>query len=99
MGPPNNGLEITYQYATFNGRMLGHGDPVRVRTGEQVLFRLLNASATDDLRIALPGHQFQVTALDGNPVLTPRSVNVLRIGVAERIDAIVEMKQSQVHGF
>lgn len=93
MGPPNNGLEITYQYATFNGRMLGHGDPVRVRTGERVLFRLLNASATDDLRIALPGHQFQVAALDGNPVLTPRSVNVLRIGVAERIDAIVEMKQ------
>ena len=94
MGPPNNGLEITYQYATFNGRILGHGDPVRVRTGERVLFRLLNASATDDLRIALPGHQFQVAALDGNPVLTPRSVNVLRIGVAERIDAIVEMKQS-----
>ena len=96
MGPPNNGLEISYQYASFNDRMLGHGDPIRVKTGERVLFRLLNASATDDLRLALPGHQFQVVALDGNPVLTPRAVNVLQIGVAERVDAIVEMKQPGV---
>ncbi|MBZ5507853.1 MAG: multicopper oxidase domain-containing protein [Acidobacteriia bacterium] len=96
MGPPNNGLEISYQYASFNGKMLGHGEPIRVRTGERVLFRLLNASATDDLKIALPGHQFQVIALDGNPVLTPRAVNILQIGVTERIDAIVEMKQPGV---
>lgn len=96
MGPPNNGLEVSYQYASFNDKMLGHGDPIRVKTGERVLFRLLNASATDDLRLALPGHQFQVIALDGNPVLTPRSVNILQIGVAERIDAIVEMKQPGV---
>ena len=93
MGPPNNGLEVSYQYASFNGKMLGHGDPIRVHAGERVLFRLLNASATDDLRLSLPGHQFQVVALDGNPVLTPRSVSILQIGVAERIDAIVEMNQ------
>lgn len=96
MGPPNNGLEVSYQYASFNDKMLGHGEPIRVREGERVLFRLLNASATDDLRIALPGHQFQVVALDGNPVLTPKSVNILQLGVAERIDAIVEMKQPGV---
>ncbi len=96
MGPPNNGLEVSYQYATFNGKMLGHGEPIRVRAGERILFRLLNASATDDLTLALPGHQFQVIALDGNPVLTPRAVNVLQIGVTERIDAIVEMKQPGV---
>jgi FtsP/CotA-like multicopper oxidase with cupredoxin domain len=99
MGPPNNGLEISYQYATFNGKMLGHGEPIRVRAGERILFRLLNASATDDLKIALPGHQFQVIALDGNPVLTPRAVNILQIGVTERIDAIVEMKQPGVWVF
>ncbi len=96
MGPPNNGLEVSYQFASFNGRMLGHDDPIRVRNGEKILFRLLNASATDDLKIALPGHQFQVISLDGNPVLTPKSVNVLQIGVAERVDAIVEMKQPGV---
>jgi FtsP/CotA-like multicopper oxidase with cupredoxin domain len=96
MGPPNNGLEVSYQHASINGKMLGYGDPIRVRNGERVLFRLLNASATDDLRIALPGHPFQVVALDGNPVATPRAVNILQIGVAERIDAIVEMKRPGV---
>ena len=96
MGPPNNGFEIGYKYASFNDKMLGHGDPIRVRAGERVLFRILNASATDDLHIAIPGHQFQVVALDGNPVPTPRAVNVLQIAVAERIDAIVEMKQPGV---
>ncbi len=96
MGPPNNGLAVSYQYASFNDRMLGHGEPIRVKTGERVLFGLLNASATDDLRLALPGHQFQVVALDGNPVLTPRSINILQIGLAERVDAIVEMKQPGV---
>ena len=59
MGPPNNGLEISYQIATFNGKMLGHGEPIRVRAGERILFRLLNASATDDLTIALPGTSFR----------------------------------------
>lgn len=39
---------------------------------------------------------FQVVALDGNPVLTPKLVNILQIGVAERVDAVVEMKQPGV---
>src|SRR5690606_29765357 len=34
---------------------------------------------------------FEVVALDGNPVPTPRRVRVLALGVAERIDAIVTM--------
>jgi FtsP/CotA-like multicopper oxidase with cupredoxin domain len=96
LGPPNNGFEIGYQYASFNGHMLGHGEPIRVRPGERVLFRLLNASATDDLRLALPGHRFRIVGLDGNPVPAPREVGVLEIGVAERIDAVVEMNQPGV---
>ena len=96
MGPPNNGFEIGYKYSSFNDKVLGHGDPIRVREGERILFRLLNASATDDLRFALPGHQFLVVAMDGNPVPTPRAVSILQLGVAERADVIVEMKQPGV---
>ena len=44
--PPDNGLEVLYKSASFNDKMLGHGEPIRVREGERVLFRLLNASAT-----------------------------------------------------
>ncbi|MBE7201863.1 MAG: multicopper oxidase domain-containing protein, partial [Parafilimonas terrae] len=34
--PPDNGLEAMYRSATLGDRMLGHGEPVRVREGERV---------------------------------------------------------------
>jgi len=46
-----------------------------------------------------PGHDFNVIALDGNPVPNPRAVPVLVLAPAERIDAIVEMKQPGVWVF
>jgi FtsP/CotA-like multicopper oxidase with cupredoxin domain len=97
--PPDNGLEVMYQSATLGERMLGHGEPIRVRRGERVLFRLLNASATMGVALALPGHRFSVIALDGNPVPTPASVDVLQLDVAERADVIVEMNNPGVWVF
>ena len=91
--PPDNGLEVMYSAAAFNDKMLGHGEPVRVREGERVLFRLLNASATENIRLALPGHRFTVLALDGNPVPTAATVDVLYLAPAERADVIVEMNR------
>jgi FtsP/CotA-like multicopper oxidase with cupredoxin domain len=99
MGPPDNGWEIMYRSATFNGKMLGAGDPLRVREGQRVLFRLLNASATDEIRLALPGHQFRVIAMDGNPVPRPQTVDFLYLDIGERIDALVEMKNPGVWVF
>jgi FtsP/CotA-like multicopper oxidase with cupredoxin domain len=87
-----NGLEIGYQRFTINGKALGYGEPVRVKEAQRVLFHILNASATENIQLALPGHQFQVVALDGNPVPRPQSVEVLELGTAERISAVVEMK-------
>ena len=87
-----NGWEVGYQLFSINGKALGFGDPVRVREGQRVLFHILNASATENIQLALPGHHFQVIALDGNPVPTRRTVDVLELGTAERVDAIVEMK-------
>jgi FtsP/CotA-like multicopper oxidase with cupredoxin domain len=91
-----NGWEIGYQRFTINGKCLGYGEPVRVREGQRVLFHILNASATENIKLALPGHQFQVVALDGNPVPEPQNVDVLELGTAERISAIVEMKNPGV---
>ena len=31
--PPDNGLEVMYKAATLAERMLGHGEPIRVRQG------------------------------------------------------------------
>lgn len=91
-----HGYEVGYDSFTINGRMLGHGEPVRVKTGERVLFHVLNASATEIRSLALPGHTFQVVALDGNPVPNPARVPVLWIGTAERVSAIVEMNHPGV---
>ncbi len=54
-----HGYEVGYRYFTINGRMLGHGEPVRVKQGERVLFHVLNGSATEIRSLALPGHSFQ----------------------------------------
>src|SRR6516225_6591700 len=50
------GLEVGYELFGINGRMLGHGEPIRVKAGERVLFHVLNASATEIRSLALPGH-------------------------------------------
>jgi FtsP/CotA-like multicopper oxidase with cupredoxin domain len=97
--PPDNGLEVMYHSATLGEQMLGHDEPIRVRAGERVLFRLLNASASMDVSLALSGHRFTVIALDGNPVPTPASVDVLTLDVAERADVIVEMNNPGVWVF
>src|SRR3990167_8171887 len=76
---------------SINGRSLGHGEPVRVRPGERILFRIVNGNAEDEVRLSLPGHRFHIVALDGNPVPRPQPVDFLRLGSGERIDAIVEM--------
>ncbi|HTQ62949.1 MAG TPA: multicopper oxidase domain-containing protein [Candidatus Solibacter sp.] len=91
-----HGYEVGYGSFTINGRMLGHGEPIRVKSGERVLFHILNGSATEIRSLALPGHSFEVVALDGNPVPNPTRVPVLWLGTAERISAVVEMNHPGV---
>jgi FtsP/CotA-like multicopper oxidase with cupredoxin domain len=93
-GPPF--AEIQYGIRSINGKALGQGEPIRVREGQRVLFHLLNASATENIQLYLPGHEFTVVALDGNPVPNPRRVGVLELGTAERVDAFVDMKNPGV---
>jgi len=90
------GYEVGYSAFTINGRMLGHGEPVRVKQGERVLVHVLNGSATEIRSLALPGHSFHVVALDGNPVPNPATVPVLWLGTAERISAVVQMNDPGV---
>jgi FtsP/CotA-like multicopper oxidase with cupredoxin domain len=91
-----HGYEVEYTAFTINGRMLGHGEPIRVKQGERVLFHVLNGSATEIRSLALPGHSFRVIALDGNRVPNPAAVPVLWLGTGERISAMVEMKHPGV---
>ncbi|HWB31698.1 MAG TPA: multicopper oxidase domain-containing protein, partial [Acidobacteriaceae bacterium] len=81
----------SYGFSTVNGRMLGSGEPLRVRQGERVLFHILNASPTEVHWLTLAGHSFQVIGLDGNKIASPRATPMLRLAPAERVSAIVEM--------
>jgi FtsP/CotA-like multicopper oxidase with cupredoxin domain len=90
------GFEIGYELFSINGKMLGSGEPLRVKRGERVLFHVLNASAGEIRSLNLPGHVFRIVALDGNPVPTRAEVPVLWLGTAERISAIVHMNQPGV---
>jgi hypothetical protein len=93
------GFEVGYERFAINGKMLGFGEPLRVKQGERVLLHVLNASAGEIRSLALPGHLFRVVALDGNPVPTTADVPVLWLGTAERISAIVEMRHPGVWVF
>jgi FtsP/CotA-like multicopper oxidase with cupredoxin domain len=91
-----HGFEVGYGAFTINGRMLGSGEPIRVKQGERVLFHILNGSATEIRSLALPGHTFTVVAMDGNPIPRPVTSPGLWLGTAERVSAIVEMNHPGV---
>ena len=80
-----HGYEVGYGSFAINGRMLGHGEPIRVKQGERVLFHVLNGSATEIRSLALPGHTFTVLTLDGNPIPRPTRTPGLWLGTAERV--------------
>lgn len=65
---------------------------MRGRAYFAALGKRVNTSATENIPLALPGHEFEIVALDGNPVPTPHKVSVLALGVAERIDAVAAPK-------
>jgi FtsP/CotA-like multicopper oxidase with cupredoxin domain len=95
-GEDEDTMDAAYKHFSINNRALGHGAPIRVQERQRVLFRILNASATAHRRIALAGHMFRVTAMDGNPLPVPKETQALELGPAERIDAIVEMNRPGV---
>jgi FtsP/CotA-like multicopper oxidase with cupredoxin domain len=96
MGSDDGSMHASYDASTINGKMLGFGEPVRVKQGERVLMHLLNSSPTELHWISCSGHQFRVIALDGNPVPNQVAVPLLRLAPAERVSAIVEMNNPGV---
>jgi FtsP/CotA-like multicopper oxidase with cupredoxin domain len=90
------GFEVEYADLCINGKGLEFGEPIRVKQHQRVLFHVLNGSATEIRTLALPGHAFQIVALDGNPVPTPAEVPVLWIAPGERVTALVQMSNPGV---
>jgi FtsP/CotA-like multicopper oxidase with cupredoxin domain len=89
-------MNPVYEVTTINGKVMGAGDPLRVKQGERVLLHILNSSPTEVHWIALAGHRLEVIALDGNAVPVPAKVEMLRLAPAERVCAMVEMNNPGV---
>jgi len=89
-------MNPAYSVSTINGKIMGAGEPLHVRQGQRLLLHVLNSSPSEVHWIALSGHEFNVVALDGNPVPNPRTVPMLRLAPAERVCAIVDMNNPGV---
>ncbi len=95
-GDDTGSMDAGYRYFAIHRTPGAPGEPVRVKQGQRVMLRILNASATVHRRIGFAGHTFRVVAMDGNAVATPTEVGALELGPAERIDAVVQMNHPGV---
>jgi FtsP/CotA-like multicopper oxidase with cupredoxin domain len=96
IGGGDGAMNPSYRLATVNGRVMGFGEPLRVKQGQRILLHVLNSSPTEVHWIALAGHELRVIALDGNPVPTPQVLPMIRLAPAERVCATVEMRNPGV---
>jgi FtsP/CotA-like multicopper oxidase with cupredoxin domain len=85
-GMMGGGQHPAYDTMTINGKAYPATEPLRVRKGERVRLRLINASADHTHIIRLAGHRLQVTHTDGNPLVRPVEVDAVPIGPSERYD-------------
>jgi FtsP/CotA-like multicopper oxidase with cupredoxin domain len=89
MGGMMGGNTPAYDTMTINGKAYPATQPLKVRKGERVRLRLINASAEHTHLIRLAGHRLQVTHTDGNPLVQPVEVDAVPIAPSERYDVIV----------
>jgi FtsP/CotA-like multicopper oxidase with cupredoxin domain len=80
-----------YNVFTINGRAAPDYEPLRVKRGDKVRLRLINAGSSTTHPMHLHGHQFTVIALDGNPVpaAAQQERNVLAIAPGETADVLL----------
>lgn len=83
--------DVAYPHYLVNGRTVDDPTQFRARPGERIRLRIINAAAETPFRVALGGHQLTVTHSDGFPV-QHRTVDALLLGMAERYDALVTVK-------
>ncbi|MBI3029058.1 MAG: multicopper oxidase family protein [Candidatus Rokubacteria bacterium] len=85
-GMMGGGRTPAYDVMTINGKAYPATVPLRVRPGERVRLRVINASADHTHAIRLAGHRLQVTHTDGNPLVHPVEVDAVPIAPSERYD-------------
>ncbi len=76
-----------YDIFTINGKSGTSIEPLKVKKGEKVRLRLINAGYMSH-KLHLHGHKFQIVATDGQPINSPQPIKdeLLNIAPGERYD-------------
>jgi FtsP/CotA-like multicopper oxidase with cupredoxin domain len=77
--------EPLYDAYGINGKVFNASVPFKVRKGDRVRLRIINASSSTIYTFRIAGHSLTITHTDGRPVV-PFEVDALRIGQSERYD-------------
>lgn len=93
MGDPPFGDagDVSYPHYLTNGRVPSAPDVLRGKPGQRVRLRIINAGSDMLFTVALGGHRLTITHTDGYAV-RPREANALYIGMRDRYDATVTLK-------
>ncbi|GIH05455.1 multicopper oxidase MmcO [Rhizocola hellebori] len=81
---------VQYPYFILNGRSPADAAVFQAKPGQRVRIRFLNAGSDTVFRVAVGGHQMQVTHADGYAVV-PVQTDALLLGMGERYDVIVTL--------
>ncbi len=99
MGDKPDIADVPFESALFNGlgRFPRTGAPLahlRVKQGETLRLRLINASSTYQFRVEIDGHPLTVIATDGAPIV-PLTVDNLLFSPGERYDVLITANRGQ----
>jgi FtsP/CotA-like multicopper oxidase with cupredoxin domain len=70
----------------MNGKSWPEAQPLRVKKGDRVTLRLINAGSTSTHPMHLHGHSFRIVAIDGNALPTSIVRDVVTVSPGERYD-------------
>lgn len=87
-----DGGDVSYPLFLINGRPPADPDTLRVKPGDRVRVRIINAAADTIFTVAVGGHRMTVTHTDGYPVKAV-AADSLRIGMGERYDVLVDVRE------
>lgn len=76
---------------TINGRL---PEPLKVRTGERIRLRLINAANARIFGLSFGGHRPRVISMDGQPVRPHEPTGPVLVGPGMRIDLVLDMTGS-----
>lgn len=77
-----------YDGFTINGRSFPYTEPVKVKNGERVRIRFINAGYKSHF-MHIHSHKFRVIARSGSPVNEPQLIDTVEIGAGQRVDIVL----------